>query len=59
MMQKQKNIQNNLETQGFASLNWIGYKNITNVETQDIASSVFKGVNDFQSEMVFGRMHKG
>lgn len=58
-MQKQKNIQNKVEMQGFASLNWIGDINITNVETQDIASSVFKGVNDFQSEMVFGGMHKG
>lgn len=58
-MRKQKNIQNKVETQGFASLNWIGDINITNVETQDIASSVFKGVNDFQSEMKFGGMHKG
>lgn len=58
-MQKQKNIQNKVEMQGFASLNWIGDINITNIETQDIASSVFKGVNDFQSEMVFGGMHKG
>jgi hypothetical protein len=58
-MQKQKNIQNKVETQGFASLNWIGDINITNVETQDIASFMFKDVNDFQSEMKFGGMHKG
>jgi hypothetical protein len=58
-MQKQKNIQNKVEMQGFASLNWIGDINITNVETQNFASFMFKGVNDFQSEMVFGGMHKG